>query len=498
MTRRGKLGLVAGGGVLAVSLLAVMGSFSPPITITEPREPVPDPLTLGALDVGELAVRGNLGVDGGVSVQGDYLTQDGTVYSVNGAVGTDTDTLFGWEVTCGTGTQSCLNGNGGIEMGGIIWGKQGARVGVTALPTLELYAPVTPGEPQRTRISVAGAGAAVDVPIRAEPRGAGDFYVVDSPLTIDSGQKFCLLAGCAAYIQWTGTNIFIVPGAGSTVESGPMVVQNTFTANSTVKAGNSSTMAAQLAGGTAGATLSVVNGAGSAADGGLGIRGGFPNGTVTFDYSSGIKLAQFGAVDGGIVGMNGKGLDIPVETLPTACNSTTGPYMSRLVAETRPDGGFEHVPFWCDSQDYRSMVPLLSYSASSADPGGSGYAAGNRWLTTNPGISGGELWYCTYDVAPTGGGVGPGTYTVQVKQGATVLCESPAISCTATGIVWDGDPRPGTGNGPCGANYVIPRPAGSAPTNYVVNASFSAGCTSLPVGNLSCYSRRLTLQRTVP
>lgn len=197
-----------------------------------------------------------------------------------------------------------------------------------------------------------------------------------------------------------------------------------------------------------------------------------------------------GNPDGGRVQVVTHGVALQPAALPTACSSITGAYLTSIVSDLRPDGGLELTPAWCDSQNLRALTDAIPFAANS-EAAGAGLAAGQSWLTVSVGPFSGEIWWCTFDVRA--GGNGGGTYTVRISQGATVLCESPAIACTATDILWDGDPRPGVGHGPCAANRIQPRPADGG-TNYTVRASFSSGCSQNPRGRLLCWARRQAIQ----
>lgn len=197
-----------------------------------------------------------------------------------------------------------------------------------------------------------------------------------------------------------------------------------------------------------------------------------------------------GNPDGGRVQVVTHGIALTSVSLPTACSSTTGAYLTSVVGDVRPDGGIEVVPVWCDTQNVRSLPDAIPFAANS-EAAGTGLAAGEAWLSASTGPFGGELWWCTFHVRS--GGNGAGTYTVRVSQGGTTLCESPTLACTATGVVWDGDPRTGVANGPCGANRILPRPADGG-TNYLVSVTFTAGCSQNPRGRLLCWARRQAIQ----
>lgn len=198
-----------------------------------------------------------------------------------------------------------------------------------------------------------------------------------------------------------------------------------------------------------------------------------------------------GNPDGGRVQVVTHGVALAPAALPTYCDATSGAYLTAIISDIRADGGIEVTPVWCDGQYLRGLADAIPFAAIS-EAAGSGLAAGERWLTLSAGPFSGELWWCTFDVRA--GGNGAGSYTVLLKQGATTLCQSPAISCTATGILWDGDPRVGVGNGPCTSNKIQARPADAGIADYNVNATFSTGCSQNPRGRLLCWARRQAIQ----
>lgn len=199
---------------------------------------------------------------------------------------------------------------------------------------------------------------------------------------------------------------------------------------------------------------------------------------------------QLGNPNGGRVQVVAHGVTLQPAALPTSCGATTGSYLTSVVSDVRPDGGLEVTPVWCDGQNLRSLTDAIPFAALS-EAAGVGLATGQNWLAVSVGPFTGELWWCTFDVRA--GGLGGGSYTVRISQGATVLCESPASACTATGIRWDGDPRSGVGHGPCLANKILARPEDGG-TNYMVTATFTGTCAQNPRGRLLCWARRQAIQ----
>lgn len=121
-------------------------------------------LDAGTAAVDQMTVRGNLGVDGGTVLAGDAgvggnLTVAGTM-EAQGDLGT-LGVLYGDEVFCASAGENCVNGPGGVQMGGRGWFYSGVRAGLgNVTPTVEIEDGVG-----TARIFVGGAGSPAAIPL---------------------------------------------------------------------------------------------------------------------------------------------------------------------------------------------------------------------------------------------------------------------------------------------------------------------------------------------
>lgn len=195
------------------------------------------------------------------------------------------------------------------------------------------------------------------------------------------------------------------------------------------------------------------------------------NGTLDIDSSAGFDA---GVVVKGKLNVGSAQWSLS-STVGTCDASSSRTFTSFRTGAPYIDGGTEDLPAWCDGSEWRSLLAALPLTFVGV---GSDIDTGDKIGEMNPGTSGGALWYCSAsNQAP---GQGAGTFKIQIKQGSTILCQSSNISCTvaAGSTIWDGDPRGGTGDGPCTANWFTPRAAAGSASDYNVYAVVVGTCSA--------------------
>lgn len=216
------------------------------------------------------------------------------------------------------------------------------------------------------------------------------------------------------------------------------------------------------------------------------VSGDIDAGVVT---ATALRSPSVGNGDGGFLAFTGAGVGLAVAASVGTCNQASAGKISFIAVDVY-DGGYEFLPFLCDGVWERPFFEP-TVVAFTTEAGGGGLTAGDSMAAINPGQGGAEVWYGFFDAHNAG--TGGGTYRIAVVQNGVTLCQSPVINCTATGVVWDGDPRPGTGNGPCADNHMMARPAGGGTVHLaeVVFVAGAPGCSNYPKGHGTVTVRRI-------